>query len=143
MIEQREVSKVFGAALATAKRRGDWAQVARNFGCVVDRVSCNLHFRAQMHWQRRTQAARVSGECVVYVSNASDMGLVGGSGWVTFAFSESSVQSAWRLYEIALAEALAELRASPEFRALADQAEMSEEVREPHVPLGERPRFRL
>lgn len=143
MIERSDILKVLAAALATSKRRDDWAQVARNFDCVVDQVVCNLHLRAQLRWQRRAQGARVSGECVVFVSNASDLGLAGGSGWVSFALSENSVQSAWRLYEIALEEALCELRASPEFHALVERAAIGKELPAPSAPSHDRRRFRL
>ncbi|MGE4240684.1 hypothetical protein [Ramlibacter sp.] len=120
MTREAAVSKMFEQAIASSKRRDDWAATVRNFDHAVDGVACNLHFKVQLIWQRTSTAARISGECFVFLSSPGEGDLVGGCGWVHFGVSEAGARGAWRLFEMAFDEAVAELRSKPEFAARSE-----------------------
>lgn len=125
---ERDILRMFHAAMASSQRRDDWAATVRNFEHAVDGVACNLHVKVQLIWQRMSTAPRLTGECFVFLSAATDGDLVGGSGWAHFALSEAGARGAWHLFAMALDEALAELRSKPEFASLAEGIELRDAV---------------
>lgn len=121
MTSEADIRKMFKTAIASSKRRDDWAATVRNFDHPVDGVPCNLHVKAQLMWQRTSTAARITGECFVFLSSPDEGDLVGGCGWAHFALSEAGARGAWHLFAMAFDEALAELRSKPEFVARSER----------------------
>lgn len=125
MTREAAVRKMFEQAIASSKRRDDWAATVRNFDHAIDGVACNLHFKVQLIWQRTSTAARISGECFVFLSSPGEGDLVGGCGWIHFGLSEAGARGAWRLFEMAFDEAVAELRSKSEFAARCESIELA------------------
>lgn len=117
--------QLFNLALATARAKEDWATHIRNFSWVVDGVVCNVHVKVQLIVQQVGRAPRITGECFVYLTTPAGDDVASGCGWVHFSLAESGMAHAERLFELALAEALCELRSKPEAMAAFERVELS------------------
>lgn len=136
--------QLFDLALVAARAKDDWATRMRNFAWEIDGVVCNVHVKVQLIFQRVGRAPRITGECFVYLTTPTGEDVAGGCGWVHFSVAESGLAHAERLFELALAEALCELREKPEAAAIFESVELSETTPpDDDRPVASRPRLRL
>lgn len=120
--------QLFDLALAAARAKDDWATRMRNFAWVIDGIVCNVHVKVQLIVQRVGRAPRITGECFVYLTTPAGEDVAGGCGWIHFSVAESGLAHAERLFELALGEALCELRGKLEALAAFERAELSASV---------------
>lgn len=128
------IEQLFRRALRASLARGDWAGRSCNFDELVDGVLCNVHCKVQLHARRDGRAARLEGECFVYVTSHAEERSAGGCGLLRFGMAERGIAQAALLYGCAFAEARAELLGKPEFLARFERDALSRDCPEPTRP---------